>query len=162
MRIRCEQVGAIGARRIPDPRGFWVRRPIRYAADLVLSGKALPAASRNQPRKMYQGALSYVRPSIGMAIGDADSTPAIASNPDTIKTAMLGARRPMEPSLDCFHRTLTDGGNHALNGATLRGDCRHNGQQCMTHWAKMSGKFFAVGTMIAAPAIDKTKCLDRR
>src|SRR5207237_3711719 len=38
------------------------------------SGTTLPAASKNQPKKMYQAALSWLRPGMGSSIGNADST----------------------------------------------------------------------------------------
>jgi hypothetical protein len=59
-----------------------------------------------------------LRPGIGSSIGKADNTPIIARHPATTNKAMLGARMFMEP-LKAFPRTVTRGGNQALNSATM-------------------------------------------
>src|ERR1700691_331259 len=63
-----------------------------FHSDLVSSrcGTTLPAASRNQARKMYQEECS-VSPGIGSEIGSAASTPSNARQPAITKSAIFGA-----------------------------------------------------------------------
>ena len=63
---------------------------------MCFSGTTLPAASRNQPRKMYQAALPWLSPGIGSSIGRAESTPNMARHPAMTNKATLGARKFMK------------------------------------------------------------------
>lgn len=68
-----------------------------FAAKLVFSsgadrcGRMLPSASRNHASKMYH-AEAPARPGIGIDIGNAESMPIIARQPDVTNKAMFGAR----------------------------------------------------------------------
>jgi hypothetical protein len=54
-------------------------------------GNAVPAANKNQARKMYQGAFSMVRNGIGSEIGSAANTPIMARHPEITNKAIFGA-----------------------------------------------------------------------
>src|SRR5271170_5959167 len=59
-------------------------------------GKALPAASRNQARKMYHAEFP-VSAGIGSSIGIAASTPSMARQPAITNKAILGAYSFIKP-----------------------------------------------------------------
>src|SRR6185295_8986060 len=69
----------------------------------------LPAASRNQPRKMYHEELSEMMPGIGSPIGIDASTPMMARHPAMTKSATLGACSSMEASLNDFTQASRTG-----------------------------------------------------
>jgi hypothetical protein len=81
-------------------------KSFRYFSSGALFGRTtLPAASKNQARKMYQAAFP-VSPGIGSAIGNDASTPSIARQPAITNKAIFGARVVTE-SLPNYSRKVS-------------------------------------------------------
>jgi hypothetical protein len=81
-------------------------------------GMTTPAASKNQPVKMYQAALLSPRDGIGSEIGNAANTPIIARQPAMTNKAIFGACS----IIDTFQNApvnLAIGRNHTLNAVIL-------------------------------------------
>lgn len=68
------------------------RKPRQYYSDVESSrcGTTLPAARRNQARKIYHDEFE-VSPGIGNEIGNAANTPSMAKQPAITNRAILGA-----------------------------------------------------------------------